>query len=117
MRTSVRPFLVVEVFVDGGSLSVSRHKSMALAEAKVARQEKKDMEIFGERGRYEIRGPDHKPLPAHVTTTGEAVEMWRVCVWCNQREQDIKSRACSAPDGDGHLFRLAPHVPDSREDT
>lgn len=50
----------------------------------------------------------------HVITTRESIEMRRICVWCNQWEQDIKSWenpdpwSCAAPDGDGHLFRLAP---------
>lgn len=49
-----------------------------------------------------------------VTTTSDAVELWRICVWCNRREADTKGVACSAPDGDGHLFRLSPHVPAQR---
>lgn len=44
----------------------------------------------------------------HVTTTREGVEMRRTCVWCNCWEADAKGLTCSAPDGDGHLFRLAP---------
>jgi len=34
-----------------------------------------------------------------------AVEEWR-CVWCNiSREDPNHTRACNAPDGDGHLFQ------------
>ncbi len=51
-----------------------------------------------------------KDDPPNVSTMHEAVEMRRLCVWCNGWERDPNLGSCCAPDGDGHLFRLAPYT-------
>lgn len=55
-------------------------------------------------------GLDFRDQPPIVATVREGVELRSQCVWCNQWLQDITSGACSSPDGDGHLFRLAPYT-------
>lgn len=56
-----------------------------------------------------------KGKPVHVTTTDKAVEMRRICVWCNLWEREARDQQCQ--DVEGHLFRLAPVTADSREGT
>lgn len=51
----------------------------------------------------------------YVNTTSKEIALRRVCVWCNQLEHEITSPQCTAPDREGHLFRLSPHVPGSPE--
>jgi hypothetical protein len=55
-------------------------------------------------------GLDFRDQPPIVTTTSPAVEMRRLCVWCNGWERDPNLGSCCSPDGDGHLFRLAPYT-------
>ena len=55
-------------------------------------------------------GLDFRDQPPIVATVRDGVELRSQCVWCNEWLQDITSGACSAPDGDGHLFRLAPYT-------